>query len=85
VPVLQAVYASMRGIVEMHNPSAVVALAYVDAKVKDALRMAAADAAVKRTALVLLPEDRRLQGALDGHPQAGLAMPSSNKQVENAS
>jgi hypothetical protein len=62
----------MRGVVEMHNPSAVVALAYVDAKVKDALRMAA-DAVVKRTALVLLPEDRRLQGALDGHPQAGLA------------
>jgi hypothetical protein len=56
VPVLQAVYASMRGIVQMHNPSVVIALADVDAKVKDALRMAA-DAAVNRTALVLLPRN----------------------------
>ncbi|CAL5020118.1 unnamed protein product [Urochloa decumbens] len=54
VPVLQAVYASMRGIVMMHNPSVVVALDDVDDKVKQALRMAA-DAAVNRTALVLLP------------------------------
>jgi hypothetical protein len=56
VPVLQAVYASMRGIVRMHNPSVVVALADIDAKVKEALRMAADVAdAVNRTALVLLP------------------------------
>nr|CAB3448271.1 unnamed protein product [Digitaria exilis] len=56
VPVLQAVYASMRGIVQMHNPSVVVALADVDDKVKEALRMAA-NAAVNRTALVLLPRN----------------------------
>ncbi|XP_066319862.1 uncharacterized protein [Miscanthus floridulus] len=53
--VLQAVYASMRGIVRMHNPSVLVALADIDAKVKEALRMAADTAAVNRTALVLLP------------------------------
>ncbi|GJM87186.1 hypothetical protein PR202_ga03114 [Eleusine coracana subsp. coracana] len=55
VPVVQAVYASMRGIVRMHNPSVIVAVDTIDAKVKDALRMAADDA-VNRTALVLLPK-----------------------------
>ncbi|KAL6911319.1 hypothetical protein ACP4OV_000124 [Aristida adscensionis] len=55
VPVLQAVYASMRGLVRMHNPSVIVAVSDVDPKVRDALRMAA-DAAVNGTpALVLLP------------------------------
>ena len=52
---LQAVYSRMKGIVRMHNPSVVVALADIDAKVKEALRMAADTAAVNRTALVLLP------------------------------
>uniref|UniRef100_A0A0D3FBT6 Uncharacterized protein n=1 Tax=Oryza barthii TaxID=65489 RepID=A0A0D3FBT6_9ORYZ len=56
VPVLHAVYSSMRGIVRMHNPSVIVAVADVDSKIKDALRMAA-DAAVNRTALVLLPRN----------------------------
>uniref|UniRef100_A0A0E0CSU0 Uncharacterized protein n=1 Tax=Oryza meridionalis TaxID=40149 RepID=A0A0E0CSU0_9ORYZ len=56
VPVLHAVYSSMRGIVRMHNPSVIVAVADVDPKIKDALRMAA-DAAVNRTALVLLPRN----------------------------
>ena len=50
---LQAVYSRMKGIVRMHNPSVVVALADIDAKVKEALRMAAD--AVNRTTLVLLP------------------------------
>ncbi len=56
VPVLHAVYSSMRGIVRMHNPSVIVAVADVDSKIKDALRMAA-DAAINRTALVLLPRN----------------------------
>ncbi|GJM87285.1 hypothetical protein PR202_ga03225 [Eleusine coracana subsp. coracana] len=55
VPLVQAVYASMRGIVRMHNPSVIVALDAIHDKVKDALRMAADDA-VNRTALVLLPK-----------------------------
>jgi hypothetical protein len=54
VPVLQAVYSSMRGLVRMHNPSVVVAVADIDGKVEDALRMAT-EAAVNHTALVLLP------------------------------
>ncbi|GJM95680.1 hypothetical protein PR202_ga12451 [Eleusine coracana subsp. coracana] len=54
VPVLQAVYAGMRGIVRTHSPSVIVAVDGVDAQVKEALRMAAA--AVNRTTLVLLPE-----------------------------
>lgn len=56
VPVLQAVYSSMRGLVRMHNPSVVIAVADIDGSVKDALRMAA-DATVNRTALVLLPRN----------------------------
>jgi hypothetical protein len=52
VPVLQTVYGRMQGIVRMHNPTMVVSpLADIDAKVKEALRMAA----VNGTALVLLP------------------------------
>ncbi|KAM0927654.1 hypothetical protein ACQ4PT_002733 [Festuca glaucescens] len=54
VPVLQAVYSSMRGLVRMHNPSVVMAVADIDGKVEDALRMAT-EAAVNHTALVLLP------------------------------
>jgi hypothetical protein len=56
VPVVQAVYASMRGIVQMHNPSVVVALDDVDANVKDALRMAANHSGSSSSStLVLLP------------------------------
>ncbi|TVU25623.1 hypothetical protein EJB05_28126, partial [Eragrostis curvula] len=48
---LQAVYAGMRGIVRMLNPSVVAALDDIHIEVKEALRMAAND----RTVLVLLP------------------------------
>lgn len=51
VPVLQAVYAGMRGIVRTHNPSMVVALDDIDGEVKEALHLAADN----RTVLVLLP------------------------------
>uniref|UniRef100_A0A0E0ILX5 Uncharacterized protein n=1 Tax=Oryza nivara TaxID=4536 RepID=A0A0E0ILX5_ORYNI len=56
VPVLQAVYSSMRGIIRMHNPSVIVAVANVDAKIKDAFRMAA-DSAINHIAFVLLPRN----------------------------
>ena len=55
VPVLQAVYGRMQGIVRMHSPSMVVSpLADIDAKDKEALRMAA----VNCTALVQPPSPR---------------------------
>ncbi|EEC68970.1 hypothetical protein OsI_37714 [Oryza sativa Indica Group] len=49
-----AVYSSMRGIIRMHNPSVIVAVANVDTKIKDAFRMAA-DSAINHIAFVLLP------------------------------
>ncbi|BAT16173.1 Os12g0183900 [Oryza sativa Japonica Group] len=56
VPVLQAVYSSMRGIIRMHNPSVIITVANVDAKIKDAFRMAA-DSAINHIAFVLLPRN----------------------------
>lgn len=55
VPVVQAVYSSMRGLVKIHSPSLLVTVADVDAHVKSALQMVADQNSVNHTALVLLP------------------------------
>ncbi|KAL9143524.1 hypothetical protein ABFS82_14G242400 [Erythranthe guttata] len=55
VPVLQAVYASMRGLIKIHNPSIVVAVSDIDGHVKKALRMAS-ETNSNASALVLLPK-----------------------------
>jgi hypothetical protein len=54
VPIVQAVYSSMRGLIKMHNPSIIITVADIDASVKSALKMAA-QTNVNQTALVLLP------------------------------
>ncbi|KAL0647181.1 hypothetical protein Bca4012_045472 [Brassica carinata] len=54
VPVLQAVYSSMKGIIKIHNPSVVITVADADPNVKKALQMAT-ETNLNGTALVLLP------------------------------
>ncbi|GAB4825414.1 hypothetical protein Ancab_008287 [Ancistrocladus abbreviatus] len=54
VPVVQAVYASMKGLIKMHNPSVVIAVSDIDPSVKKALKMAT-ETSVNASALVLLP------------------------------
>lgn len=53
VPVLQAVYASMKGLIKIHNPTLVVTVADADPNIKKALQMAVAN--TNRSILVLLP------------------------------
>ncbi|KAJ3672151.1 hypothetical protein LUZ60_006872 [Juncus effusus] len=54
VPVVQAVYSSIRGLIKIHNPSLLITVADIDVSVKSALKMAA-DTSVNQTTLVLLP------------------------------
>ncbi|CAI9776462.1 unnamed protein product [Fraxinus pennsylvanica] len=54
VPVLQAVYASMKGLLKIHNPSVVITVADIDSNVKKALKMAS-ETNVNGSKLVLLP------------------------------
>ncbi|XP_022851003.1 uncharacterized protein LOC111372823 [Olea europaea var. sylvestris] len=54
VPVLQAVYASMKGLIKIHNPSVVITVADIDSNVKKALKMAS-ETSVNGSKLVLLP------------------------------
>ncbi|KAL2471052.1 glycosyltransferase family protein 2 [Abeliophyllum distichum] len=54
VPVLQAVYASMKGLIKIHNPSMVITVADIDTNVKKALKMAS-ETNVNGSKLVLLP------------------------------
>uniref|UniRef100_A0A7N0TYA9 Glycosyltransferase family protein 2 n=1 Tax=Kalanchoe fedtschenkoi TaxID=63787 RepID=A0A7N0TYA9_KALFE len=53
VPVVQGVYASMKGLIKMHNPSVVITVDDIDPHVKKALRMAAE--AVSNATVVSLP------------------------------
>ena len=53
VPVVQAVYSSLKGILKIHNPSLLIAVDDVDQNVKNALKMAA-EGSANGTALVLL-------------------------------
>ncbi|KAK6926781.1 hypothetical protein RJ641_008500 [Dillenia turbinata] len=54
VPVLQAVYASMKGLIKIHNPSVVITVSDIDTTVKKALKMAS-ECNSNSTTLVLLP------------------------------
>ncbi|CAN6479385.1 unnamed protein product [Victoria cruziana] len=54
VPVVQAVYSSMKGLMKIHNPSVVIAVADVDADVRDALKMVSGSSS-NGTTLILLP------------------------------
>ncbi|KAI4373539.1 hypothetical protein MLD38_011656 [Melastoma candidum] len=54
VPVVQAIYSSMRGLIRMHNPSIVITVADVDPNVRKALKMAV-ESHSNGTALVVLP------------------------------
>lgn len=54
VPILQAVYSSMKGLVKIHNPSLLITVADIDLNVKSTLKMAA-DSSMNQSALVLLP------------------------------
>ncbi|XP_049412269.1 uncharacterized protein LOC125875212 [Solanum stenotomum] len=55
VPVVQAVYASMKGLIKIHNPSLVITVADTDSNVKKALKMAT-EANTNSSTLVLLPK-----------------------------
>ncbi|KAJ7947826.1 Glycosyl transferase, family 2 [Quillaja saponaria] len=54
VPVLQAVYSSMKGLIKIHNPSVVITVDDIDPNVRKALKMAS-DTNSNGTILVLLP------------------------------
>ncbi|CAI0452985.1 unnamed protein product [Linum tenue] len=54
VPVVQSVYASMKGLIKMHNPSVVITVNDVDSDVKKALKMAV-ESNNGTTTYVLLP------------------------------
>ncbi|KAK8296214.1 hypothetical protein V6Z11_D05G108200 [Gossypium hirsutum] len=54
VPVLQAVYSSLKGLIKIHNPSVIITVTDIDPNVKKALKMAS-ETNVNGTALVLLP------------------------------
>ena len=54
VPVVQAVYASMKGLIKIHNPSVLIAVNDIDSGVKKALKMAF-ETRNNDSAFVLLP------------------------------
>ncbi|GMI92119.1 hypothetical protein like AT5G60700 [Hibiscus trionum] len=54
VPVLQAVYSSLKGLIKIHNPSVIVTVTDIDPNVKKALKMAS-ETNSNGTALILLP------------------------------
>jgi hypothetical protein len=54
VPVMQAVYSSMKGLIKIHNPSVVITVNDIDPNVKKALKMAT-ETHVNGTTMVLLP------------------------------
>ncbi|CAI9105054.1 OLC1v1003898C1 [Oldenlandia corymbosa var. corymbosa] len=55
VPVVQAIFASMKGLIKMHNPSVLITVDNVDANVRKALKMAA-ESNQNTTTLVVLPK-----------------------------
>ncbi|KAL4611095.1 hypothetical protein ACB092_08G099800 [Castanea dentata] len=54
VPVVQALYSSMKGLIKIHNPSVVITVADIDPHVRKALKMAT-ETNSNGTTLVLLP------------------------------
>ncbi|KAK1307989.1 hypothetical protein QJS10_CPA09g02073 [Acorus calamus] len=55
VPVLQSVYSSVKGLIQIHNPSLVIAVDDIDPHVKNALKLAA-ESNGSTTTLVTLPK-----------------------------
>ncbi|OWM84202.1 hypothetical protein CDL15_Pgr028194 [Punica granatum] len=55
VPVVQAVYSSMKGLIKIHNPSVVITVDDIDTNVRKALKMAA-ESGGNGTTLVVLPK-----------------------------
>ncbi|GFZ17890.1 glycosyltransferase family protein 2 [Actinidia rufa] len=54
VPVVQAVYSSMRGLIKIHNPSVLIAVSDIDSHVMKALKMAS-ETSTNKTTFILLP------------------------------
>ncbi|KAE8656829.1 hypothetical protein F3Y22_tig00116997pilonHSYRG00422 [Hibiscus syriacus] len=54
VPILQAVYSSLKGLIKIHNPGVIITVTDIDPNVKKALKMAS-EMNPNGTALVLLP------------------------------
>lgn len=54
VPVMQAVYSSMKGLIKIHNPSVVITVADIDPNLKKALKMAT-ETSTNGTTMILLP------------------------------
>lgn len=54
VPVLQAVYSSMKGLIKIHNPSVLITVNDIDSNVKKALKMAS-ETNANHSTLILLP------------------------------
>jgi hypothetical protein len=54
VPVIQAVYSSVKGLIKIHNPSVLIAVNDIDPNVKKALKMAT-ETNTNGTTMVLLP------------------------------
>lgn len=54
VPVIQAIYSSMKGLIKIHNPSVIITVADIDPNVRKALEMAS-ESLSNSTTLVLLP------------------------------
>ncbi|XP_042511019.1 uncharacterized protein LOC122086323 [Macadamia integrifolia] len=54
VPVLQAVYSSMKGLIKIHNPSVLITVSDIDTNVKKALKMVS-ETSSNGSTLILLP------------------------------
>lgn len=54
VPVVQVVYASVKGLIKIHNPSVIIAVDDIDSNVRKALKMAS-ESSVNSSTLILLP------------------------------
>lgn len=54
VPVVQAVYSSMKGLIKIHNPSVVITVSDIDPHVRKALKMAS-ETNSNATTLIILP------------------------------
>lgn len=55
VPVVQGVFASLKGLIKIHNPSVIIAVNDIDPNVRKALKMASESNNVNSSTLILLP------------------------------
>lgn len=79
IPVVQAVYASMKGLIKIHNPSVIITVADVDPNVKKALKMAS-EANGDSTTLILLPRPS-ISKVLWMADLRTTALPSKNTEI----